>query len=59
MWFQYLLLAAESKKQTNLAKDPHKLFKGKIHVIKSDRKDGVNGENDNKTEDGVQNKRLY
>ena len=56
MWFRYLVLATESKKQTNLAKDQHKLFKDKIHVIKNNRKDGVKGENDNKTEDGVQTK---
>ena len=41
-----MVLAAESKKQTNLAKDQHKLFKDKIHVIKNNRKDGVKGEND-------------
>ena len=51
-----MLLAAELKKQTNLAKDQHKLFKDKIYVIKSNRKDGVKGENDNKTEEGVQTK---
>ena len=44
------------KKLTNIAKNQHKLFKDKIHVINNNRKDGVKEENGVKTEDAVKTK---
>ena len=51
-----MLLARESKKLTDIAKNQHKLFKDKIHVINNNRKDGVKEENGVKTEDAVKRK---
>ena len=56
VWSEYLLLAAESKKLTDIAKNQHELFKDKIHVINNNRKDSVKEENGVKTEDAVKTK---
>ena len=42
--FQYCSLCSELEKQTGIAKDQYKLFKGQINVININKEDGIKPE---------------